>query len=68
LASTLSETAETLAQRYAAQLLARQPEETGLVQKAATWSAAAAAGAARFAEVDLATLEQVRPRTMGWSR
>ena len=62
LASRLSETAETLAQRYAAQLLARQPEEAVRVRKAATQSAS---GAARFAEVDLATLEQVRPRTVG---
>ena len=61
LAATLSETAETLAQRYAAQLLARQPEDAVLVRKAATQSASGA----RFAEVDLATLEQVRPRTVG---
>jgi transposase len=64
LTSTLSETAETLAQRYAAQLLARQPEEAVLARQAATQSAAEA-GAARFTEVDLATLEQVRPRTVG---
>ena len=64
LASTLSETAETLAQRYAAQLLARQPEEAGLARKAAPQTASGA-GAARFAEIDLATLEQVRPRTVG---
>ena len=64
LASTLSETAETLAQRYAAQLLARQPEEAVLARQAATQSASEA-GAARFTEVDLATLEQVRPRTVG---
>ena len=71
--STLSDTAETLAQRYAAQLLARQPEEAVLVRKAATQTAssgspcldATGAGAARFVEVDLATLEQVRPRTVG---
>lgn len=73
LASTLSDTAETLAQRYAAQLLARQPEAAVLVRKAATQTAssdspcldATGAGAARFVEVDLATLEQVRPRTVG---
>jgi transposase len=64
LASTLSETAETLAQRYAAQLVARQPDQALLVRKAGTQSAAGA-GAARFAEVDLSTLEQVRPRTVG---
>src|SRR5512143_2249829 len=54
LASTLSETAETLAQRYAAQLLARQPDELMLVPKAAAPNAPGA-GAARFTEVDLAT-------------
>lgn len=64
LTSTLSETAETLAQRYAAQLLARQPDELMLVSKAAAPNAPGA-GAARFTEVDLATLEQVRPRTVG---
>ncbi len=64
LASTLSETAETLAQRYAAQLLARQPDELMLVSKAGAPSAPGA-GAARFTEVNLATLEQVRPRTVG---
>ena len=80
--STLSDTAETLAQRYAAQLLARQPEAAVLVRKVATPTAssgspcldatsgspcldATGAGAARFVEVDLATLEQVRPRTVG---
>lgn len=76
LASTLSDTAETLAQRYAAQLLARQPEEAVLVRQAATQAAssgspcldATGAGAARFVEVDLATLEQVRPRTVGVER
>ena len=48
-----SEATEPLAQRYAAQLIARQREVTH------------ATAAPRFVEVDLSTLEQVRPRTVG---
>lgn len=48
-----SEATEPLAQRYAAQRIARQREMTH------------ATAAPRFVEVDLSTLEQVRPRTVG---
>ena len=54
LSSSTSEAVEALAARYAAQLIARQREMT-LVP----------AAVARFVEVDLNTLEQVRPRTVG---
>ncbi len=49
----LSETAERWAQRVAAQLVARQPAES------------APAASERFTEVDLSTLESVRPRSVG---
>ena len=53
LPSSPSEATEALAQRYAAQLIARQRDVTLVTS------------VARFVEVDLSTLEQVRPRTVG---
>ena len=63
LAEELCERVETLAQRYAAQLLARTPSPSG------TWAACAAESAQpeRYAEIDLDSIESVRPRTVGWS-
>ena len=59
LVPTLSEAVETLAQRYAAQLIARQAANGVLAGAAATQTSE------RFQEVDLSTLDQVRPRTVG---
>ena len=61
--TTLSDTGQALAQRYAAQLIALHPS-------AASISAAAAAKAdpgepGRYQEVDLDSLELVRPRSVG---
>jgi len=61
LPSSLSEAVEILAQRFAAQLIARQPEVT----EATTTGATLKEAALRFQEIDLSTLEQVRPRTVG---
>ena len=57
--SGYSEQLETLAQRYAAQLITRNEgdEITGENTESDT--------ADRFQEVDLSTLEQIRPRTVG---
>ena len=57
LAPTLSETVESLAQRYAAQLVARQAQPDA--------SADPTDATERFQEVDLSTLEQIRPRSVG---
>jgi transposase len=63
LAQDLSEQAESLAQRYAAQLLARAPAPSA----GATASAAgdAHADTSRYAEIDLDSVESVRPRSVG---
>ena len=63
LSSSLSEATEILAQRYAAQLIARQREVSHVASVAMQSSANETAS--RFQEVDLSTLEQVRPRTVG---
>lgn len=65
LSSSLSEATETLAQRYAAQLIARQREVAHVTTTSATMGNSASEAASRFQEVDLSTLEQVRPRTVG---
>jgi transposase len=61
--ATLSEAGQALAQRYAAQLIALKPSAA-----AVTAAAAAKAGArepGRYQEVDLDSLEMVRPRSVG---
>jgi transposase len=61
--ATLSEAGQALAQRYAAQLIALKPSAA-----AVTATAAAKAGArepGRYQEVDLDSLEMVRPRSVG---
>lgn len=60
LPESLSATGEALAQRYAAQLIALQPAETSANAQARTADAVD-----RFQEVDLDTLESVRPRSVG---
>ncbi len=65
LPSSLPEVTETLAQRYAAQLIARQREVTGETSTSAAGGDELLAVASRFVEVDLSTLEQIRPRTVG---
>ena len=57
LAPTLSKTVESLAQRYTAQLVARQAQPDA--------SADPTDATERFQEVDLSTLEQIRPRSVG---
>src|SRR6202163_3894693 len=59
LAADPSEVIETLAQRYAAQIIARGATETAL------GGGSPQELAERFAEVDLGTLELVRPRAVG---
>ncbi len=68
--STLSEAAQTLAQRYAAQLIALKPSEsvpaTAPVADGAIAVAHAPQGAAeRFQSVDLGSIELSRPRSVG---
>lgn len=61
LSGKLAEPVEALAQRYAAQLIARQPQDVAIEAAAAARDDAAN----RFQEVDLTTLELVRPRSVG---
>jgi transposase len=66
--STLSDVGQALAQRYAAQLIALQPSAASITPAQATRAASAtssAGDAERFQEVDLDTLEMVRPRSVG---
>ena len=65
LAHALPEVVETLAQRYAAQLIARPPHEPAAGSAPAVAGIVPATAASGFQEVDLATLELVRPRTVG---
>lgn len=65
LANELSEVVETLAQRYAAQLIARQPQAPAAGSVPALAGSVPAVAPSRFQQVDLATLELVRPRTVG---
>ena len=76
---TLCDAGRVLAQRYAAQLIAMQPSAASITAaqatRAATRAAAGAGGAGgaggaasepeRYQEVDLDTLEMVRPRSVG---
>jgi hypothetical protein len=67
--TTLSEAAQTLAQRYAAQLIALKPSEsvaTAPVADGATGQAHAPQGVTeRFQHVDLDSIELIRPRSIG---
>jgi transposase len=65
LSSNLSEQTETLAQRYAAQLIASRREITSATATSAASGGESITAASRYVEVDLSTLEQVRPRTVG---
>jgi len=66
--STLSDVGQALAQRYAAQLIALQPSAASITPAQAARAASATSSAddaERFQEVDLDTLELVRPRSVG---
>jgi len=63
LVQDLSEQGEILAQRYAAQLLARAPMLCAAA--AASRAGQAHTEASRYAEIDLDSIESVRPRTVG---
>lgn len=64
--ATLSETGQTLAQRYAAQLIASRPSAAAVTAAEATKAAKAAAQEpGRYQEVDLDSLDFVRPRSVG---
>ena len=61
--ATLSETAQALAQRYAAQLIAMRPSAVSLTPRQAAQPDTGEPG--RYQEVDLDTLDLVRPRSVG---
>ena len=61
----LSDAGQALAQRYAAQLIALQPSASSITGTQAARVAAGALEPERFQEVDLDTLELVRPRSVG---
>jgi transposase len=61
--ATLSETGQALAQRYAAQLIALRPSAAAVTAAQAAKAAVDEPG--RFQEVDLDSLEMVRPRSVG---
>ena len=61
----LSDVGQALAQRYAAQLIALQPSTASISGAQAARVATGAPGPERFQEVDLDTLELVRPRSVG---
>ena len=63
LEATLSEAGAALAQRYAAQLIARQPSAASITAAAA--AKPDTAEPQRYQEVDLDSLELVRPRSVG---
>jgi hypothetical protein len=73
IASTLSEAAQTLAQRYAAQLIALKPSEsvaptptpTPVVEGAMAQAHAPQGVSERFQHVDLDSIELIRPRSIG---
>lgn len=62
--STLSDAGQALAQRYAAQLIALQPSAASITAAAAR-AVTGASEPDRFQEVDLDSLELVRPRSVG---
>ena len=61
--ATLSDSGQALAQRYAAQLIALQPSAASIT--AATAARAEPAEPHRYQEVDLNSLDLVRPRSVG---
>ena len=61
--ATLSDTGQAMAQRYAAQLIALRPSAASIT--AAEAARAEPSEAARYQEVDLDSLELVRPRSVG---
>ena len=61
--TTLSDAGQALAQRYAAQLIALQPSAASITRAAAIKPDASELG--RYQEVDLGSLELVRPRSVG---
>jgi transposase len=61
----LSETGQALAQRYAAQLIALRPSAATLTAAQAAAAAAGPSEPGRYQEVDLDSLELVRPRSVG---
>ena len=63
--STLSDAGQTLAQRYAAQLIALQPSAARITADAAARAKAEPDEPGRYQEVDLDSLELVRPRSVG---
>ncbi len=67
--ATLSDAGQALAQRYAAQLIALQPSAASITPAAAAAAAAATKAdtgePGRYQEVDLDSLELVRPRSVG---
>jgi len=62
--AALSEVGETLAQRYAAQLIALQPSAASITAGAAR-AESVSGEADRYQEVDLDSLDLVRPRSVG---
>ena len=61
--ATLSETGQALAQRYAAQLIALRPSAAAVTAAEAAKTGSDEPG--RYQEVDLDSLEMVRPRSVG---
>jgi hypothetical protein len=61
--ATLSETGQALAQRYAAQLIALRPSAAAVATAQADKPESGEPG--RFQEVDLDSIELVRPRSVG---
>ena len=62
---TLSDAGQALAQRYAAQLIALRPSAASITPAQAERTASGAAEPERYQEVDLDTVELVRPRSVG---
>ena len=61
--ATMSETGQALAQRYAAQLIALRPSAASLTRAQAAMADPGEPG--RYQEVDLDSLDLVRPRSVG---
>jgi hypothetical protein len=65
LGPSLSDAGQALAQRYAAQLIALRPSQASITAAAAATAAKSQSDDARYQEVDLDSLELVRPRSVG---